>query len=391
MRSSGSRVSMEQLPEERVSIERLPEEMLAEILIRSEVRDLIRYKSVLNSWKSLISRADFIKAHLEHSYRRDSENDKIVKRRIVMSVMLYGNKRSNADNIYFDSRKRHIIGSSNGLVCITPSRAEYLLINPETREVNKLKKPQIPEAGPLTYGFGYDSSKDDYKVVLGFGKGSSHTCFLIFSSKSNLWEVIGEVDYTCISRVGVLHSGALHWVAYHGSPDDKQQVILSLDLTKDKFKEIPQPDDMRYKNDVASEGAMRLGTMDGCLCVFDGMCTVKIWVMNEYNVRQSWELVWRGHKTKTEVVHHLKDIKYYRPKKRFLCHKESVVQTPDFIWAPRYIPSLVSPRVCSNLVSPHVCSTPEKKRQETSITNSCKVPKLCLVPGSSSELGNHES
>ncbi|CAH1440611.1 unnamed protein product [Lactuca virosa] len=107
----------------------------------------------------------------------------------------------------------------------------------------------------MIYGFGYDSSKDDYKVVLGFRNGGIRPKFTL---KSNVWEVIGEVNYTFVSRVGFLYSGALHWVVCHGSAY-QMPLILSFDLSEDKFEQIPQP----------CKWADHLGTISGCLCVLD--------------------------------------------------------------------------------------------------------------------------
>ena len=67
----------------------------------------------------------------------------------------------------------NIVGSSNGLVCIVASkRARVLVVNPSTRQFKIRPDPHIKHIrGFHPYvGFGYDSSSDDYKVVLGNSK-----------------------------------------------------------------------------------------------------------------------------------------------------------------------------------------------------------------------------
>nr|XP_043612231.1 F-box/kelch-repeat protein At3g06240-like isoform X2 [Erigeron canadensis] len=344
----------------------LPPEIIAQIIIKLDVRDLIRYKSVSKSWLSLITSPDFVKGHLECSRRHDHDN--IGNRRIVMSSFP-GSELSHiseTSGIYFDRNINHLLGSSNGLVCIFLTHNNFLVVNAETREVKKLKKPQFPFLGACMYGFGYDSSKDDYKVVVGIQKDKGRMCFYMLTLKSNTWEVIGDVDYTCISRVGVLYNGALHWVAYHGAPQNKQQVILSLDLSENEFKEISQPDDERYKLEVGSHWRMRLGIFDDCLCAFyHGMLPCSIWVMSEYNVKQSWQRLSEPN-IHTEIVHQLKQLKRYIPNSRSLCHKIWLSQGTRYVGTPLYVPSLVSPHGCRKL---------KRKREATRSIKSGKVSK----------------
>ncbi|KAI3687780.1 hypothetical protein L1987_81483 [Smallanthus sonchifolius] len=229
-------------------------DILEQILLRLDVEDLIRCKSVCKSWLTFISHARFIKTHLNYSYNDDRIKNK------------YGHRRRTLPRI----------------PGYTTSSSYW----------------------PLCCGFGYDSSADDYKVVAGMRKSEYETCFLMLSFKSNVWEVIGEVKYMFCSKVGVLCNGALHWVMYHQNQNtsdgnrNKNAVIVSFDLSQRIFKEIPQPDDdplyqslgvgvgrrgWRYKTD------MTLGIMVECLCIFPitSIPHHNIWIMNRYNVKGS--------------------------------------------------------------------------------------------------------
>lgn len=144
----------------------------------------------------------------------------------------------------------------------------------------------------------YDSSIDDYKVILGFRKRDEDdvTCFQVLNLKSNVWRVAGEVKYRFISKVGTLCNGALHWVVH---PQNKKKgIIVSFDLSQQDFTEIPQPDDnalgLPHMNMRDGMTDMSLGVMDECLCIFSIISPtlpVKIWKMKAYNVKQSWEMV----------------------------------------------------------------------------------------------------
>ncbi|GJR99653.1 putative F-box domain-containing protein [Tanacetum coccineum] len=257
--------------------ELIPDDIYEKIFLRLDVRNLVRCKSVCKSWKSFISRSRFIRAQFNHSYNSNENGHK----RIGEAVFLIANRHVGYP----------VIGSSNGLVCISDAK-ELLVANPLTREVKPLQYPLDFVFDSSCWGFGYDSITCDFKVVLGVMKGKNQTCFQVISLKSNAWKVIGEVDYICskLQCVGVLCNGAIHWVM-HPENNKKEQVILSFDLSKEEFEEIPQPDDARCKLDNACQPDMILGIMEECLCL--ECCDVhfsKLWVMKKYNSKESWVL-----------------------------------------------------------------------------------------------------
>lgn len=178
------------------------------------------------SWLSLISNSQFIKAHLKISYLSDRYNNEIGDRRIIMSIFpgYFLRHPYNDFHAFFEFNDCNLLGSSDGLVCISRC-TQVLVVNPLTKKVKKITQPQIPETDPLRWGFGYSFSKDDYKVVLGFRTDENLTCFQVLSLRSNVWKVIGEVDYVFLSSIGILFNGALHWVAYNTLK--KMSVILS--------------------------------------------------------------------------------------------------------------------------------------------------------------------
>ncbi|KAI3716458.1 hypothetical protein L1987_67355 [Smallanthus sonchifolius] len=239
------------------------EDVVEQILIGLDVKDLIRCKSVCKSWHSLITSPGFINRHLNYSYHKDRCSNELNNRRISYT---------------------HLVGSSNGLICIISALyAKILVCNPLTREVRKLA---LLIGLSFCWGFGYDSSGDDYKVFMGSKKGKNLTCVQVLSLKSNVWRVIGEVKYKFISIDGILCNGALHWII---RDENMKKIIISYDLSKEEFKEIPHPVDARYKCTSSSY----LGILKNCLCIFSRSHypSVHVWLMKNYNVKQSWELV----------------------------------------------------------------------------------------------------
>ncbi|XP_071725161.1 F-box/kelch-repeat protein At3g06240-like [Rutidosis leptorrhynchoides] len=132
---------------------------------------------------------------------------------------------------------------------------------------------------------------DDYKVIVGFMKGDYVTCFHVLSLKSNVWKHVGEVNYCHFSSIGVLCNGALHWLMLD---INENMVIISFDLSENKFNEIPQPDDVTCQYFMGRSECPTLGTIEDCLCVFDQEWLPKnLRKMKDYNVKGSWEMV--GH------------------------------------------------------------------------------------------------
>ncbi|GJV80189.1 putative F-box domain-containing protein [Tanacetum coccineum] len=301
------------------------DDMVEQILLRSDVRDLIPCKAVCKSWLSLISDPLFIKKHLVQSYNKDHLNN--VSRRIVMISLPNG--------ISF------ILGSSNGLVClITPDAKHIYVINPSIRHIKQLPGDlpiTIPEISRLCSGFGYDSVNDDYKVILG-----DETCFHVFSLKSNVWKVVEfSKHYKFISNVGVLYNGSLHWFT---EDDNKEVSIVSFDVSRQEFKEIPQPDDPRYE----WQPYRRLGIMNGCLSIYNyGFGhDDNIWMMNNYNVKHSWEMYLHYHNRECQVIHSLYESNIpSEGAQKIFGQVIWDLMTHKYVCASVFVESLVSPHV----------------------------------------------
>lgn len=199
------------------------------------------------------------------------------------------------------------------VLAVTDQKIPFL-INPTTLEYHK-----IPNYHPVpngrdsfsTYGLGYDSISDDYKVVTLSYDGRNdyntdnwpdicHTCVDVYSvrkglsrrlfeSKKSPWG--GLYSYDCgapVKRVlhwsaperdsrflrsspdwangvlvrGIWINGALHWLATEGS--DFSPVIVAFDLSEEKFLEVPSRTTLEKGKHVVN----KLVDLGGCLCMF---------------------------------------------------------------------------------------------------------------------------
>ncbi|GKD88683.1 F-box protein CPR1-like protein [Tanacetum coccineum] len=247
-----------------------------------------------------------------------------------------------------------IEGSSNGLVCISSYDNRICLTNPSTREFRILQKPPIPLKNvpyPQRYGFGYDSSTDDYKLVMVINQGSDDgTLVQILSLKSNVWKFFGHVNYSFHdSQPGILFNGALHWIMYNNNRD--KVFIVSFDLAKDEFRESVQLDDTIYDGSRCN----KLGIIEDHLCIFqernDGR-PYGIWVMKNYNVKPSsicWDLLPTDCEMKDRVHYMIKDSLQSRKMPTYFCSDDTFLsRSGKHIWSPIFVQTLVSPFVNNN-------------------------------------------
>ncbi|GJZ54353.1 F-box/kelch-repeat protein-like protein [Tanacetum coccineum] len=203
-----------------------------EVLLRLTVKDILRCKSVCKSWYSLISSPSFVKLHLKHICKKDDKNNKQLGNKRIALTRRYIVRKGHSYTIPKEWRSYHslrIEGSSNGLVCMSSLDNQICLTNPSTREFRKLHKAPILRSSvssyPQLYGFGYDSSTDDYKLVMAIDQGSDGTLVQILSLKSNVWKVFGQVNYRRFDDASLLETlyfiqwAYQHWFRRYQSRD----------------------------------------------------------------------------------------------------------------------------------------------------------------------------
>ncbi|KAI8566676.1 hypothetical protein RHMOL_Rhmol02G0060500 [Rhododendron molle] len=252
----------------------LPPEIILEVLYRLPVKSLLRFKCVSKSWRSLISQPEFVKAH--HSLA--SMNTDYTHHRLLVSyIKSYPRTDFKSCSLYsvvneksyttveldcplkVSHRITWVVGFSYGLVCIAAGN-EVSIWNPSTRKSKRL--PDVEMAKHVkTYGFGYDESVDDFKVV-GFFRDLSNSRL----------EVEVEV-YTLRTDSWRRTKGFLgHLPPPHGG------------TAFETFGEVSEPDyqDGRWHR-------IWFDAFNGCLRMFRAYEDfLDIWVMKEYGTRESW-------------------------------------------------------------------------------------------------------
>ncbi|KAG4997018.1 hypothetical protein AAZX31_10G111700 [Glycine max] len=299
----------------------LPLELIREILLRLPVRSVLRFKCVCKSWLSLISDPQFAISHYDlaaapshrlllRTYRFYVESIDIEAplKNYFSAVHLLLPPSSPPRPLQLGEHNYHsacidnheILGSCKGFIVLYYKRNNDLILwNPSTG----FHKRFLNFANELTYllcGFGYDTSVDDYLLILidlcesKNEESEDDDCKLeiaIFSFKTGNWVLFAEIHvsyknfYYDDLRVGSLLNGALHWMVCY--KDRKVPVIIAFDLIQRSLLEIPLLDHLTMKK----YEAYSLSVMDGCLSVcysVRGCGMIEIWVMKIYKVQSSW-------------------------------------------------------------------------------------------------------
>ncbi|GFZ05254.1 hypothetical protein Acr_17g0008260 [Actinidia rufa] len=104
------------------------------------------------------------------------------------------------------------------------------------------------------------------------------------------WRSVGKVPYWLESRASeALVNGRLHWLTRsplgQGIRMDRIRNIISFDPEDEQFREVPKPD-----CGALNRINYHLAALGGCLSlvVLYQREQFEIWVMGEYNVKQSW-------------------------------------------------------------------------------------------------------
>ncbi|XP_028792393.1 F-box/kelch-repeat protein At3g23880-like [Neltuma alba] len=280
----------------------LPPELIENILSRLPVKLLLQLRCVCKSWNSLISDPRFAKLHLRVSITdRKFTHHNIVfcvpgPSRTVTSCPVSSTrerKRTNAVKLKYPLKRQNpydfIVGSCNGLLCFAIRPSHVLVWNPSIRKCKKSPclDYQKRDGSYIIYGFGCDQSIDKYKVVAIFcynsdGRGDYKTEVSVYTLGDDSWRMIQEFPLGIpYDEMGKFVSGTLNWVA--DSRSRSSLVVISLDLEKESYVELPQPD---HGDGMLT---LTLGVLGDCLAILYNYGTRSdVWIMKDFGVKESW-------------------------------------------------------------------------------------------------------
>ncbi|XP_071738997.1 F-box/kelch-repeat protein At3g06240-like, partial [Rutidosis leptorrhynchoides] len=243
------------------ALNRLPPDLIEAILLFLPPKSLGRFKSVSKRWYSLISSHRFIKIHIQKFSKNNPNSEPtnliLLSRDFTHSISLkqplnfHTPATVTAKHLKFLDQWVDILGSCNGLVLGSDIHDNLCFVNPTTRKTLKVSGGETFG----TYGFGYDSSTDDYKVIFIPVKFKFAR---VYSFRRHSWNMLPNFpyqqdDYFCKRGQGVLLNNNLYWLVIRSY---SKMTIIAFNLANEEFHEIELPDSFRCSQIFAVDGKL---------------------------------------------------------------------------------------------------------------------------------------
>ncbi|KAL5723431.1 hypothetical protein ACHQM5_006834 [Ranunculus cassubicifolius] len=287
----------------------LPNEILFNIFTRLPVKSCLRCKSLSKYWKELIASPEFIHQHLHHAKAStriilSTPLHQRVQLRSLISISTACYPKYSRSYRVSMPRDVYIVGSCNGLLCLSDYANFVIICNPVTAHHIEDSFGDLDDYDHrwLDLGFGHDPRNDEYKVVrIIYGHKSvgyfDNAKFDVYSSITRGWRRISGPSSYCLSfNCGNTYvNGALHWYKLIDRSDRttsaKVDSIMAFNVGTEEFVDIP-PNKPVFKEDPSRA---YLTVFEECLCscyLFCKTCILDIWAMKEYGVKKSWTMLY---------------------------------------------------------------------------------------------------
>ncbi|KAJ4832949.1 hypothetical protein Tsubulata_024095, partial [Turnera subulata] len=241
----------------------LPREILLDILSRLPTTSLYNVKLVCQSWRKLAQDPSLVDMHFT---------------RMPTPCLI----------LHSDLPARNQIYAMSSLHLYNPINRDFYVLPKSTHD---------SETKHIGYEFCFNPLTKEYKVVqILHPRRPVRMCGLpersqvrILTLGSSTWRSASNYFYHLYGSplpTQTLVNGRLHWVSWSLRPQQYPgNVLVSLDLSDERLREVPVPDSERYRFRVRN-----LLVLENCLSasVYCDGGGFEIWSMKDYGVRESW-------------------------------------------------------------------------------------------------------
>ncbi|KAI3509655.1 hypothetical protein L1887_25098 [Cichorium endivia] len=305
-------------------LENLPRDVLLDILTRLPISSLIQFRLVSRSWKLLSLDPELSRLHHAAVAKDDPtllfHCDYPIRNQLSFVELSSGGSddddEDDDDKIVrkistpFSSSMPEfsVVGSCNGLLCLSDSLygEPVYVFNPFSRDYLELPKSKQFQEQEVMFGFGFHPVTNEYKVVKivyyrnkqgkrrvirnnrNYPKSEVQILTISKQSNKNSWRSLGKVPYQLdrqATEVPVVN-GRIHWLSRPGRiAGVVGRAIISFDLKDEQFKVVAKP-----PNVTVVRSNYHLADIRGCLAavISCGYGKLEIWVMKEYDSKESW-------------------------------------------------------------------------------------------------------
>ncbi|GAV74605.1 FBA_3 domain-containing protein/F-box-like domain-containing protein, partial [Cephalotus follicularis] len=294
-------------------MELLPCEIILDIISRLPITSLVQFKFVCKAWHAITQDPSLV--HHYNSISTLASNNPCL-------ILHFDSPIRN--QLYFVDLSAHeedkdkvkkfqapfqaslpefdVVGSCNGLLCLSDSlyNDAIYVYNPFTGDYVELPKSVRYPDQEVVFGFGFHPRTEEYKVIKVVyyrnSKSSSYprarrVIYLqsdvqVFTLGSHAWRSLGKSPYQLVRRPSeALVNGRLHFVSRPARKYYPARRLVSFDLGDEQFREVSKPD-----CGGLNRCNYHLAVLKGCLAaaVYGNYGKLEVWVMREYNVKESW-------------------------------------------------------------------------------------------------------
>lgn len=280
-----------------------------DILSKLSLTSLVQFKLVCKAWSAMAHDPLLVDMHISGSSGPANSClilhcDSPIRNQLYFVDLVADDEVNKVRKLYapFQSKMPEfdVVGSCNGLLCLADTlfHDQLYVYNPLSLDQVQLPKSNKYPEQEAIFGFGFHPKTREYKLVkivyyrnkLNAHKPArrivySQSDVQVFTLGASAWRSLGKVSYQFVRRSSeALVNGRLHWVTRPRRYNPTRRLI-SFDLADEQFKEIPKPD-----CGGLNQCNYHLTVLNGCLAaaVMWNYGKVDIWVMKEYNMKESW-------------------------------------------------------------------------------------------------------
>ncbi|XVF78149.1 hypothetical protein PTKIN_Ptkin14bG0106000 [Pterospermum kingtungense] len=294
-----------------------PEEILLEIFYKLPVKSLGKCLCVCKAWNFLIKTPSFVSSRVSKSGTSNNTNLFLFRTNVIER-----GTRSVKYSLHFDDQElskytqlqapfdvhHYIVGYCNGLVCLERRSRyfgfhyEFVLWNPIIKQCFGVPKPCFCSLPNKTLiGFGFDSLRDDYKILKITQKNvqDKYVEVELYSVKTNSWKILApqKLHLYTDNYSMAFGNGVVHWIAFVRVKNKPhcwcKFFLLGFNMCHEVFKEIMLPKSLRnldYQRGQSSMHVMpyaELSSIAVTESVYDGSIS-NMWVMKKYHMVETW-------------------------------------------------------------------------------------------------------